>query len=103
MPRKEFAKAVYKTVRKIPSGRVMTYGQIAVYLGFPRCAQYVGWCLHWADHKSVPYQRVLNRFGGLAAGYPEGGREAHALDLSAENIIVNHDGTVDLEKYRWIP
>jgi len=52
---KVFAKNVYKLVNQIPHGRVMTYGQIAAIMGFPRCAQYVGWALHWADQDKVPY------------------------------------------------
>lgn len=100
---KVFAKNVYKVVNQIPSGRVMTYGQVAAILGFPRCAQYVGWVLHWSDFEKVPYQRVLNRFGGLASGYTRGGREAHKFDLIAEGIKVRDDGTVDLKKYLWWP
>src|SRR5512136_1174600 len=99
----EFSEAVYQLVRSIPRGRVMTYGQIAALLGYPRAAQYVGWTLHWAKFEDVPYQRVLNRFGGLASGYPRGGREAHAADLAIEGIKVKKDGTVDLEKYLWRP
>ena len=83
---KIFAKNVYKLVNQIPYGRVMTYGQIAAVLGLPRCAQYVGWALHWADQEKVPYQRVLNRFGGLAGGYPDGGRDRHRIDLAEEGI-----------------
>jgi len=54
--RKQFAKAVYKLVNEVPCGRVMTYGQVAAILGMPRCAQYVGWALHWSDFEKVPYQ-----------------------------------------------
>jgi len=101
--RKKFSASVYKLVNKIPRGKVMTYGQIAAILGFPRCAQYVGWCLHWSDFEKVPYQRVLNRFGGLASGYTKGGREAHRIDLLEEGIKVKKEGTVDLKKYLWWP
>lgn len=100
---KQFAKTVYKLVNEIPTGRVMTYGQVAAILGFPRCAQYVGWALHWANQEKVPYQRVLNRFGGLAAGYPDGGRDRHRLNLIEEDIKVREDGTVDLKRYLWWP
>jgi len=100
---KKFAISVYKLVKEIPSGKVMTYGQIAAILGVSRYAQYVGWSLHWADQKEVPYQRVLNRFGGLANGYPNGGRDRHRADLVDEGIDVSPDGTVDLKKYLWWP
>ncbi len=102
--KKEFESAVYKLVRLIPKGKVMTYGQIAALLGYPRAAQYVGWVLHWSDFEDIPYQRVVNRFGGLAAGYTRGGREAHRFDLETlEGIKVREDMTVDLEKYIWYP
>ena len=101
--RKTFQKAVFDVVRSIPSGRVMTYGQVAALVGFPRAAQMVGWVLHWSDQNEIPYQRVLNRFGGLAIGYTKGGREAHRQDLLDEGIEVREDGTVDLEKYLWWP
>lgn len=100
---KQFAKLVYEIVNEIPRGRIMTYGQIAAILRFPRCAQYVGWALHWSNQEKVPYQRVLNRFGGLANGYPDGGRDRHKIDLNDEGIEVREDGTVDIGKYLWWP
>lgn len=90
-------------VRAIPYGRVMTYGQVAACLGYPRAAQYVGWVLHWSDFNDVPYQRVVNRFGGLASGYTRGGFMAHKIDLEEEDIEVRDDFTIDLEKYLWQP
>ncbi len=101
--RKIFQKAVFILVKSIPPGRVMTYGQIAALIGFPRTAQMVGWVLHWSDQKKIPYQRVLNRFGGLAAGYTKGGREAHREELLDEGIEIRGNDTVDLEKYLWWP
>ncbi|OGB74214.1 hypothetical protein A2V68_00375 [candidate division Kazan bacterium RBG_13_50_9] len=99
-----FTKAVYRLVRAIPQGRIMTYGQIAALLGYPRAAQYVGWTLHWSKFEDVPYQRVVNRFGGLAAGYTRGGREAHRFDLETiDGIVVRDDWTIDLDKYIWRP
>ena len=99
----EFKDAVYQLVKSIPKGRVMTYGQVAALLGRPRAAQYVGWALHWSDQKVVPYQRVVNRFGELAAGYTTGGRIAHKRDLEDEGIVVQDDLTIDLDQYLWHP
>jgi len=79
------------------------YGQIAGLLGHPRAAQMVGWIMHWSDFKKIPYQRVVNRFGGLASGYTRGDREAHKKDLEDEGIKVREDYTVDLDKYLWKP
>jgi len=99
----KFTEAVHKIVRAIPSGRVMTYGQIAALLGYPRAAQYVGWVMHWSDFEKIPYQRVVNRFGGLASGYTRGGQLAHKFDLELEGVEVRDDFTIDLEKYLWQP
>jgi methylated-DNA-protein-cysteine methyltransferase related protein len=104
MPTSEFNQKVYEIVRRIPYGRVMTYGQIAALLGVPRAARAVGWALHWvADDQNVPCQRVVNRFGGLATGYGWGGQLAHKTDLAAENVEIRDDFTVDLAKYQWWP
>ncbi len=107
MPTSEFSNKVYEIVNMIPQGKVMTYGQIATLLGLPRAAQAVGWALHWvdgSDDKAIPpCQRVVNRFGGLAAGYGWGGQAAHRADLEADGVTVRADMTVDLEHYQWWP
>jgi methylated-DNA-protein-cysteine methyltransferase related protein len=107
MPKKkqpsEFSRAVSEIVRGVPPGKVVTYGQVARLLGHPRAAQQVGWTLHWLEEGSVPAQRVVNRFGGLASGYTSGGKDAHRADLEAEGVEVRPDYTVDLEKYQWWP
>lgn len=98
-----FSQKIETIVRSIPSGRVMTYGQIAALLGVPRAARAVGWTLHWMTDTTVPCQRVVNRFGGLAAGYGWGGQAAHKIDLLNDGVEVAEDYTVDLEKYQWWP
>jgi methylated-DNA-protein-cysteine methyltransferase-like protein len=95
---------VYKVVKAIPKGKVMTYGQIALLLGSPRASQQVGWALHWVpEEEQAPCQRVVNRFGGLASGYGWGGQQAHRADLEADEVVVREDYTVDLETYQWHP
>ena len=79
----------------------MTYGQVAALAGIPRAARAVGWTAHWGDTQ-VPWQRVVNRFGKVASGYP-GGLLGHAEALRAEQVAVREDWTVDLERYQWIP
>lgn len=98
-----FNDKVEAIVCSIPRGKVMTYGQIAALLGVPRAARAVGWALHWMVDTSVPCQRVVNRFGGLAAGYGWGGQQAHKVDLLNDGVEVREDFTVDLEKYQWWP
>lgn len=100
----EFNQKVYEIVRRIPVGKVMTYGQIAALIGVPRAARAVGYALHWVDEsQKIPCQRVVNRFGGLAAGYGWGGQQAHKADLLVEGFEVKDDFTVDLAKYQWFP
>lgn len=88
-------------VRQIPRGRVMTYGQLAALCGSPRAARIVGGIAHFGDPE-LPWQRVVNKQGGLAAGYP-GGRAAHAEALRAEGVDVGQDFRVDIHGLLWWP
>ncbi len=93
---------IYEQVRKIPRGRVATYGQIAMLAGNPRWARAVGYALHSnPDPENIPCYRVLNRFGGLAPAFAFGGEQRQAELLRADGIEIREDGTVDLEKYLW--
>ena len=91
---------VYAAVRRIPRGRVATYGQIARMIGSPRAARIVGYALSAAP-PDVPCHRVVNRQGGLSAAFSPSGRETHRLLLEMEGVGLRKDGTVDLEKYLW--
>ncbi|MGH7194365.1 MAG: MGMT family protein [Candidatus Saccharimonadales bacterium] len=97
----DFRKEVEALVARIPRGRVMTYGQIAALCGRPRAARIVGGIAHFGD-PGLPWQRVVNKRGGLAAGYP-GGRQGHRQVLEAEGVAVNDDYNVDIEKLIWWP
>ncbi|MBQ9948871.1 MAG: MGMT family protein [Oscillospiraceae bacterium] len=93
---------IYEQVRRIPRGKVATYGQIAMLAGNPRWARAVGYALHAnPDPDGIPCYRVLNRFGGLAPAFAFGGAERQAELLRADGIEIRADGTVDLEKYLW--
>jgi methylated-DNA-protein-cysteine methyltransferase related protein len=92
---------VYAILRCVPRGRVVTYGQLALLAGFPRAARQIGWIAH-AGSPPLPWQRVVNRFGGLATGYT-GGRRGHKRDLEDDGVRVRADFTVDLARYQWWP
>lgn len=92
---------VESLVRQIPRGRVMTYGQIAALSGSPLAARIVGGIAHYGD-SSLPWQRVVNKTGGLASGYP-GGRESHRRALEAEDIVVSEDMKVPIDNLIWWP
>ena len=57
---------IYEVVRRIPPGRVATYGMVAMVAGYPRAARFAGLALHHCDDPSVPCHRVVNASGGLA-------------------------------------
>jgi methylated-DNA-protein-cysteine methyltransferase-like protein len=96
-----FREQVEAIVRQIPRGRVMTYGQLAALCGRARAARIVGGIAHFGDPE-LPWQRVVNKQGGLAAGYP-GGRAAHAEHLRAEGVIVSDDYYLDVAALLWWP
>lgn len=104
MPRVDeaFKNRVYELVAQIPEGRVMTYGQIAALCGAAWAAWEVGQIAHTGP-PDLPWQRVVNKQGGLAAGWPGGGREAHAARLRAEGIEVSDEYKVDVDRLLWNP
>lgn len=98
----EFKDRVYALVAQIPKGRVMTYGQIATLAGAAWAAWEVGQVAHYGPSE-LPWQRVVNKKGGLARGYISGGMERQKQDLEKEGIKVDDDYRVDIEKLLWFP
>ncbi len=101
---KQFAERVYALVAQIPPGRVMTYGQIAALCGNARASRIVGGIAHFGP-PDLPWQRVVNKKGGLAVGY-YGGRKGHKAALEAEGIEVlgeEDSFTVNVEELIWWP
>jgi len=97
----QFKERVFAIVRSIPKGRLMTYGQVAAAAGAAWAAWEVGQIAHRGP-SDLPWQRVVNKTGGLASGYP-GGFSGHKQALEAEGIMVSSDYKVDLEKLLWQP
>lgn len=93
------SRRIYEAVRKIPKGKVATYGQVAALAGNPKMARAVGNALHKnPDPDSIPCYRVVNSKGELAGEFAFGGAGEQAKLLMADGIeVVN--GKVDLEKY----
>ncbi len=101
---REFSSRVNALVAQIPEGRVMTYGQLAGLAGNAKAARIVGGIAHFGEPE-LPWQRVVNKKGGLAAGYP-GGRLSHKEHLESEGVVVHgQDGNyrVDIEELLWQP
>ena len=92
-------KRLYEAVKKIPKGRVATYGKVAEMAGNPRMSRAVGNALHKnPDPDHIPCYRVVNSKGELAGAFAFGGEEVQRKLLEADGIeVVN--GKVDLKKY----
>lgn len=90
---------VYAIVRKIPRGKVATYGQIARAIGSPGAARTVGWAMR-ACPDNVPWYRVVNARGEISLRPTTGYHEQRAR-LRAEGIRFNRAGKIDLAKYGW--
>jgi methylated-DNA-protein-cysteine methyltransferase-like protein len=100
-PANNFREQVEATVAKIPQGRFMTYGQIAAICGNARASRIVGGIAHFGN-PDLPWQRVVNKKGGLASGYP-GGRAGHKQVLESEGLKVSDNYTVEIEELIWWP
>lgn len=98
----EFKDRVYKLVSQIPKGRLMTYGQIAALSGAAWAAWEVGQIAHTGP-EDLPWWRVVNKQGGLASGYPGGGRENHKAILELEGYKVSDEYTVNIAELLWAP
>ncbi len=95
---------IYGVVRRIPRGRVASYGQVAKAAGLPGHARLVGYALAaLGDGRSVPWQRVINAQGRVS---PRSMPEVDSLQrrlLEAEGVVFDVHGRVDLGRFRWRP
>ena len=97
MASRSFTAAVHDAVRRIPRGKVATYGQIALLLGRPRGGREVGWALSGCDDPRVPCHRVVDRDGRLAPRF-------RAQRARLRNEGVPFVGTrVAVDRVRWRP
>lgn len=99
-----FFQQVYSIVRKIPSGRVTTYGAIAKSIGAPQSARMVGYALNGslAETNFIPAHRVVNRSGLLTGKRYFGGNNMQQL-LEAEGIVVVENKIVNFAEHFWDP
>lgn len=109
--RPAFAEQVYAMVRRIPAGRVITYGGIAAHLPPPPGidpiayrrirARWVGYAMADAPD-DIPWQRVVNARGEISprAGFGVAFQRARLVD---EGIVFSPDGRLDLTAYGWSP
>jgi len=94
---------VYAMVRRIPRGRVMTYGQVATLIENRLSPRAVGWAMHGCP-EGVPWQRVVNASGGCSTDrLPDIPAGLQRAMLEAEGIEFLENGTLDVERCRWTP
>lgn len=98
-----FTDIVVKVIKKIPKGKVATYGQIAALSGSPRAARQVVRILHTQSKKEkLPWHRIINSKGEIALREFEGLEEQREL-LEKEGIVVKNKNAIDLKIYQWHP
>lgn len=95
-----FFRRVYKAVKRIPSGNVATYGQIAEILG-TKDARKIGFALHANEDPKTPCHRVVNKDGRLAPNFAFDGEREQKRRLLAEGVIFKNQNHVDLKKHLW--
>ncbi|MBV9215266.1 MAG: MGMT family protein [Acidobacteria bacterium] len=99
---KAYRQRVYDIVRTIPTGKVMTYGQLAILLGQGYTARTVGYVMHGADD-GVPWQRVINSQGKCSTGRLTMPVNLQQELLEAEGVEFNAAGKCDLSKFQFHP
>ena len=94
---------IYEVVRRIPRGRVATYGQVAELAGLAGHARQVGYALHaLPDGTTVPWHRVLNARGTLCLRR-SAGQITQRIRLEREGVRFDAGGRIQLERLRWRP
>ena len=101
MRKKRFFEQVYAVVKKIPLGKVATYGQVARAIG-TRDARKVGWALHFNKDHNCPCHRVVNKEGGLAPNFAFDGPKEQKRRLVAEGVNFKDKLHVNLKKHQWV-
>ena len=100
--KKDFFNKVYDVVKKIPYGKVTTYGHIAESCGIKSAARTVGWALNGCG-PDIPAHRVVNRYGALTGKIHFGDPNLMEDLLRSEGVEFDKNGCVKLEKHLWVP
>ncbi len=100
----EFQQSVVNVINLIPEGKVVSYGQVALYVGLPRAAREVGWILKSLEEaNNLPWWRVINNEGRISIkGNRYNDADTQRKLLEAEDIEVSDLYELDIEKHRWI-
>lgn len=93
---------VRKIIKKVPKGKVATYGQIAALSGNPRNARMIAGILHrYSEKENLPWHRIINSQGKISLGLNDGYKIQKSL-LESEGIVFK-DKKIDLNKFQWSP
>ncbi len=101
-----FAQRVFAVVKRIPSGKVATYGQVARMIGAPRSARYVGYALRanpapGSAPDSIPCHRVVFKDGAVTDGFAFGGPDMQRRLLEREGVGFDDKGRVLMDVHQW--
>lgn len=95
---------IYAVVRRIPKGRVASYGQVAELAGLPRAARQVGYAMAaLAPNARVPWQRVVNARGEVSERAEPGADQLQRLLLEREGVRFDAAGRIDFARFGWQP
>ncbi len=98
---------VWGIAKRIPRGRVATYGQLAALLGMPRHARQVGYALSATpENMKIAWHRVVNAEGRISLRlkhWETGSDDLQRILLEAEGVAFDDSGRIDLKKFRWQP
>lgn len=95
-----FFERVYDIVAHIPFGKVLSYSQIACYLGYPQSSRMVGWAMHTCP-MGLPWYRVIKKNGELPFPRDSSDYKKQYQLLEKESIEFLPDGIVDMNRYEW--
>jgi methylated-DNA-protein-cysteine methyltransferase-like protein len=98
---KNFRIKIEELMAQVPRGQVTTYGDLAGLAGHANASRIVGGVAHYGD-PDLPWHRLVNRFGGLAAGF-HGGREVQAQLLAQEGVTCTNHIVDNFKDLRWKP
>jgi len=100
-----FQEAILRVVRLVPAGKVVSYGQVAAYVGTPRAARQVGWAMRSLEGApDFPWWRVLNNAGKITIkGNLYNSAQTQKEFLEAEGVQISTAFELDMERYRYRP
>jgi methylated-DNA-protein-cysteine methyltransferase-like protein len=95
---------IYSVIKRVPRGRVATYGQVASLAGLPGHARQVGYALSaLPEGRRVPWHRVINAKGEVSLRSEPGCDSDQRRLLEAEGVLFDHRGRVSLARFQWRP